>query len=313
MYTEAWLPGPRSTQFYTRTYNSTNGDAKAVILFIHGFAEHVGRYTHFHPLFAEHGIAVFTFDQRGFGKTAQDEGHKSKDSAYGKTSWNDQMADIEWALRHAKAEFPDVPVFLMGHSMGGGEVLGFATQGQKSPRHAITTSLAGVISTSPLIEQAVPASKLLRWAGGIASIFVPNMSVPAPVNPADLSHDSGSNDAYAKDPLIKPTGTLRGLHDMLSQGEALLYSRYRDWPESIPVHFVHGTGDKVTSYKATQTFHDKIKASEKKILLYEGAFHELQNEPDGVKEKLAHDVVVFVNTHLPQDTTRTTNVERSKM
>ena len=119
MYTEAWLPGPRSTQFYTRTYNSTKGDAKAVILFIHGFAEHVGRYTHFHPLLAEHGIAVFAFDQRGFGKTAQDEGHKSKDSAYGKTSWNDQMTDIEWALRHAKEEFPGVPVFLMGHSMVG--------------------------------------------------------------------------------------------------------------------------------------------------------------------------------------------------
>ena len=102
------------------------------------------------------------------------------------------------------------------------------------------TSLAGVISTSPLIEQATPAPKLLRWAGGIASIFAPNMSVPAPVNPAvriayrdrfgnqklklynskcsqDLSHDSKLNDAYVKDPLIKPTGTLRGLHDMLSQ------------------------------------------------------------------------------------------------
>ena len=120
-YTEAWLPGPgtQPTQFYTRTYHSTS-DAKAVIVFIHGFAEHVGRYTHFHPLLAKHGIAIFAFDQRGFGKTAQDkDGHKSKDSVYGKTSWNEQMADIEWALGHAMEAFPGVPVFLMGHSMVG--------------------------------------------------------------------------------------------------------------------------------------------------------------------------------------------------
>jgi acylglycerol lipase len=118
MYTEAWLSGPQSTQFYTRTYNTTSVDAKAVIVFVHGFAEHVGRYTHFHPLLPEHGIAVFAFDQRGYGKTAQgNERHGSKDTAYGKTSWNEQIADIEWALKHAKEEFPEIPVFLMGHSM----------------------------------------------------------------------------------------------------------------------------------------------------------------------------------------------------
>jgi acylglycerol lipase len=117
-YIEAWLPGPQSTQFYTRTYNSAGGDTKAVIVFIHGFAEHVGRYSHFHPLFSERGIAVFAFDQRGFGKTALDaEGHKSKHSAYGKTSWSEQMADIGWAIGHAKEEFPGLPIFLMGHSM----------------------------------------------------------------------------------------------------------------------------------------------------------------------------------------------------
>jgi len=118
---------------------------------------------------------------------------------------------------------------------GGAEVLGFATQGEKSSRYTSITSLAGVISTSPLIEQATPAPRLLRWAGGKASILAPHMSFPAGVNPAvryhsccvqrrlcnprrsqDLSHDSAFNDAYAKDPLIKPIGTLRGLHDMLS-------------------------------------------------------------------------------------------------
>jgi acylglycerol lipase len=115
-YKEVWLPGPQSTQFYTRTY-ACPSSPKAIIVFVHGFAEHVGRYTHIHPLFAANGITVFTFDQRGFGRTAQDEKEKSKGSAYGKTSWADGMRDIDWAVGHVKKEWPEVPVFLMGHSM----------------------------------------------------------------------------------------------------------------------------------------------------------------------------------------------------
>ena len=118
-YSEAWLAGPSSTQFYTRTYTPVPPvSTKAAIVFVHGFAEHVGRYTHFHPLLSARGIAVFAYDQRGFGLTAQDtKGNKSKSSAYGKTCWKDQMADIEWAVEHTRKSFEDKPVFLMGHSM----------------------------------------------------------------------------------------------------------------------------------------------------------------------------------------------------
>lgn len=116
-YTETWLAGPSSTQFYTRTYTPAI-PAKAAVVFAHGFAEHVGRYTHFHPILAQSGVAVFAFDQRGFGLTGQDTtGKKSPDSAYGKTSWKEQMADVAWAVEHAKTAFSGVPVFLMGHSM----------------------------------------------------------------------------------------------------------------------------------------------------------------------------------------------------
>jgi len=117
-YTEAWLRGPSNTQFYTRTYvPEENQQVRAVLVFIHSFAEHVGRYAHFHPLFTRQGIAVFAMDQRGFGLTGQDVEKRSKGSAYGKTSWKDQMNDIAWSIEHARETFKNVPVFLMGHSM----------------------------------------------------------------------------------------------------------------------------------------------------------------------------------------------------
>jgi len=313
-FTEAWIAGPQSTQFYTRTYTPASNAPRAVLVFIHGFAEHVGRYTHFHPRLCEHDIAVFTLDQRGFGNTALDtEGNKSKDSAYGKTSWVEQMADVAWAVEHAKKTFSEIPTFLMGHSMGGGEVLGFATRGEKFSHSATVHSLAGVIASSPLILQTKPASKLLRWVGGKASTLLPYKLVPADVIPADISHDATVNDAYMKDPLVKPFGSLRGLHDMLSNGEALLNTYYEHWPKSLPLFLAHGTDDKITSCEASQVFFDKIPALDKRIKLFQGGFHELQNEPDGVKEQLVADIVAFIEAHLHVGDAPGPKEQRSKM
>ncbi|EDR09087.1 uncharacterized protein LACBIDRAFT_294023 [Laccaria bicolor S238N-H82] len=327
-YTETWLSGPLDTSFYTRTYAPPpSTPPKAALVFLHGFAEHVGRYTHFHPLLAERGITVFAYDQRGFGLTAQDtEGKKSKGSAYGKTSWKDQMRDIDWAISHVKETFKGLPVFLMGHSMGGGEVLSYAAR----PDHSQTniSSLSGIIATSPLISQTTPAPKLLKWIGGKLSVLAPHSLIPADVKAEELSHDADSNEAYLKDPLIKQSGSLKGIHDMLSRGESLLHTAHKDWPKDLPAFIIHGTEDKVTCHKASQTFHDKIPALKKKITLFPGGYHELQNEPDGVQEKLADEIKTFVDEHAssaadvePSSETETpskdaagaTTVEKAKM
>ncbi|KAF9460731.1 Alpha/Beta hydrolase protein [Collybia nuda] len=312
-YTESWLSGPQSTQFYTRTYTPPS-PPRALLVAIHGFAEHIGRYSHFHPLFLQYNIAVFALDQRGFGMTAQDrQGKKSKNSAYGKTSWKEQMDDIDWALTHARKAFSGIPIFLMGHSMGGGEVLGFVTQGVNSPHQTTVSSLAGVIATSPLITQTKPAPKLLRWVGGKASSFAPHTLIPATVVAHDLSRDPASNEAYLKDPLVKQSGSLRGLHDMLTHGEILLNAYYKEWPAALPVLLVHGTEDKVTSHIATQLFYDKITAHSKKLKLFEGGFHELQNEPERVKENLANEIVTFVEAQLTNHEVPVASNQRSKM
>ncbi|KAF5355573.1 hypothetical protein D9758_006339 [Tetrapyrgos nigripes] len=294
-YTESWLEGPQATKFYTRLYNPSS--PKALVVFIHGFAEHVGRYNHIHPRFAERGIALFTLDQRGFGRTALDEKNRSKGSSWGKTSWTDQMQDIDWAINHARKQVPDVPMFLMGHSMGGGEVLGFITD--SSEKYSTTVKLlTGVIVTSPLITQAHPASKLLRWIGSKASQLTPNTLIPTDLKPEHLSRDPAFNEAYMKDPYIRLTGSLRGIRDMLTMGEELLSVRWQKWPSHLPVIFLHGTADEITSHESSKTFHDKIQTQDKKFVSFPDAYHELQNEPNGVKEQMVDEVGGFVDAHL---------------
>ena len=115
-FTDAWLPGPKSTSFYTRTYHPPSGSPRGVVVFIHGFTEHVARYEYVHRRWADLGFVIFTFDQRGFGRTALDS-KKSPSAVYGRTGDADQISDIAWALRVAQEANPTVPLFLMGHSM----------------------------------------------------------------------------------------------------------------------------------------------------------------------------------------------------
>ncbi|KAI6015590.1 alpha beta-hydrolase [Pisolithus marmoratus] len=322
-YTEAWLSGPQQTRFYTRTYKPEDQQTKAAVVFVHGFAEHIGRYEHVLPAWSARGIAVLAFDQRGFGRTALDLENKSKTSSYGKTSWKEQLEDIEWAVKHVKNEFGAMPVFLYGHSMGGGLVLAFPTRETAPPSPDTVSSLAGVIATSPLILQTKPAPRVARWLGDKASRVFPSVLIPAPVNAKDLSHDQAVNEAYLKDPLVKQVGSLKGISDMLDGGENLLRKDYAHWPENLPVrrfkllfysrmarktrsegfissHFpVPELGWQITSHKASEQFYNAVPAQVKHLSIYPGGFHELHNEPNGVKERLINECITWAERHIP--------------
>ncbi|KAI0919099.1 hypothetical protein AcW1_003438 [Taiwanofungus camphoratus] len=298
-FDEAWLAGPDGHKFYTRTYKAADVP-QAVILFIHGFAEHIARYEHAHRDWADRGFTVFTYDQRGFGRTALDAEHHSKDSAYGKTRFSNQMRDIEWWTRRLKEEQSKLPLFLVGQSMGGQLALAFPTRVESPPSKEAVSMISGVIASSPLLLQTFPASKLLRWVGEKAAFVLPWMPFPAEVHAENLSHDPAVNDAVSKDPLFKERGTLRGLADMLGAGEQLLWNDYRNWPKNLPVLILHGTDDKVTSCTASEEFFNKLDAEDKKLSLYPDAYHELSNEPNGVKEKFIDECISWVQAHLPR-------------
>jgi len=304
-FTEAWLPGPKSLSFYTRTYQPTSGSARGVVVFIHGFIEHVARYEHVHRRWADHGFVVFTFDQRGFGRTALDP-KKSAGSVYGRTGDADQIADIAWAIRVAQEANPTVPLFLMGHSMGGGLVLSFVTRANTQES---VSQLSGIIASSPCLRLTKPPLGIVRWLGGRVRAILPNQNVPASVEPKYLSHDPDVVKANEEDNLIRRTASLRAVDDMLNRGENLVVKDYKKWPTALPLLLVHGTEDMVCSVEAAKQFIEKLPASDKKISLYEGGYHELQNEPDGVKEKFTDECVTWVEEHFPSATEGTSQTQ----
>lgn len=297
-YTESWLTGPSSTSFYTRTYlPSSEVKPKAAVVFVHGFAEHIARYEVIFLMYAARGIAVFAYDQRGFGKTAMGKEGKLQSKLYGRTSGEEQAKDIEWALAHVKSGLAKdgVPVFLMGHSMGGGLVLSFATH--QPPRSAVR-DLAGVIASSPMILQTNPAARPVVWLGGMASMILPNQLIPVPLDINDLSHDKERNQQYAEDPMIRGESSLKAISDMLGGGRKLLEHNHQFWPSTLPVVFLHGDADQITSVAATEAFCEKIPADDKRVHKFANGFHELMNEPEGVKEDFTNRVIEWIEEHL---------------
>ena len=89
--------------------------ASAIILIIHGLAEHGRRYNHFAERLAAHGVDVYSFDLRGHGATTErvDHGHLGTHS-----HWQTLLDDVAAIRTQAMQESGYLPVILLGHSLG---------------------------------------------------------------------------------------------------------------------------------------------------------------------------------------------------
>jgi acylglycerol lipase len=215
MYTEEFLAGNPPGNFYTRIYTPET-KPKACLIFVHGFIEHIGRYTHVHERWASAGIAVFAFDLRGFGRSALEKDGKLRkvdgSGGYGRTNDKEQMLDVDWAIDTVSARYPDTPLFLMGHSMGGGILLSYISR-----HYNHKANLAGVILSSPCIALAHPPNGIVRHAGGLASHVYPKLTISAPVDPSALSHDKAVAEAFINDVLIHQKVEISCVDAMLSR------------------------------------------------------------------------------------------------
>lgn len=102
-----------SQLFYTLFSPETT---KATLLIVHGMQEHSGRYTEIAEYFAAHGIAVLTYDHLGHGRSVKEK----KDIGFFQLKKPDErlIADAEMMADYLVDQFPDVPHFILGHSMG---------------------------------------------------------------------------------------------------------------------------------------------------------------------------------------------------
>ena len=130
-----------NTQLYLN--REVEKGCRAVAVIVHGLCEHQGRYDYFAELFHKAGIGTYRFDHRGHGRS---EGERTY---YG--DFNELLDDTNVVVDMAIAENPDVPVFLIGHSMGGFTVALYGAKYSDKKLRGIITSGALTVDNGKLI------------------------------------------------------------------------------------------------------------------------------------------------------------------
>ena len=216
--------GADGTALFTRRW-TPDRPTRAVVVLVHGVHEHSGRYAYLASALMARGIAVRALDLRGHGQSGGPRGQVE--------SFGDYVADVRPFLDEVVAEAA-VPVFLMGHSMGGLVVA--ATVVERG-----TGGLAGVVLSSPALR--VDAPPLLRWLAPLVARWFPDLPATR-VDLGRLSRDPTVARAYRKDPHTITHGVRARLGlEILTAAE-----RVREHPEAfdVPLYLFHGTEDRLT-------------------------------------------------------------------
>ncbi|EGC34809.1 hypothetical protein DICPUDRAFT_92131, partial [Dictyostelium purpureum] len=176
----------------------------ATVTFIHGLGEHSGRYEHVFSKFADEGIKVNAFDQRGHGVSTGVRGHSP--------SLEQSLKDIQLIASTAES---DLPHFIYGHSFGGCLALHYNLKKKDQ-------SPSGCIVTSPLIRTTfkVPGFKLAM--GNFFGKIMPTVSTSNNIDPSFISRDPEAVKEYKEDKLVHAKITLGMGKWLLQRSEQLI-------------------------------------------------------------------------------------------
>lgn len=235
-------------------------EVRGAICLVHGLGEHIGRYEHTAEHFSSHGYAFLGVDLLGHGRSPGERGHVGK--------YEHIMEQVGELLKRADEMFPSAPLFLYGHSMGGNIVLNYLAR--RKP------SLAGAVVTSPWLQLTSP---IPRVAVGLMQLLVrvkPALARPNGLASTNLSRDKQVAADYEADPLVHNLITVQTFVELTKAAEWVMAN-----PQNIrsPLLLMHGSADNITDPEASRSLAENI-GSTCIFKLWEGAYHELQNELD---------------------------------
>jgi len=262
----------RNGQILKGMIQSPGENAKGVVILVHGLGEHIQRYSHWANLFNKEGFAFTGVDLPGHGRSDGRRGYIKNYTQVG------EMIDI--LINTCKKTFPGVPVYIYGHSLGGGIVLEYLLKRNPKIKGAIVTSPWLLLSFEPAKAKVVMAS--------IIKNILPGLIQPSGLNVSHISHDEAIVEKYKADALVHGKISVSLFHAAMT---AARYSLDHASELKIPILLMHGADDQICSPEGSREFAAKTNMAELKI--WEGGFHELHNEP--FKEEVFRYIINWIN------------------
>ncbi|WP_273567027.1 alpha/beta hydrolase [Maribacter halichondriae] len=239
--------------FHTKPENP-----KAVIVLVHGFGEHSGRYLeNVVPMLLDSGLAVVMYDNIGHGKSSGNRGHCP--------SYKSLLDILDLTIQKAVELYPKLPIFLYGHSMGGNLILNYALR--REPK------IKGIVATSPYLRLAFQPPQWKMILGKALLNILPSITMPSGLDPNGISRIPEEVEKYKSDQLV---------HDKVSPMYSFPIIEAGEWAIAhagalrVETLLLHGTGDPIIDYRGTEEFHKN--ATETTLKLFEDGYHELHND-----------------------------------
>ena len=222
-------------------------DPSRLVVLVHGYGEHIGRYEHVAQALVERGSAVVGPDHVGHGRSAGDPALVE--------DFEPVVDDLHAVVQDAGG---DLPVVLVGHSMGG------LIAARYAQRHR--DDLAGLVLSGPAVG-----------LGPVMASWLAAPELPSdPIDVAVLSRDPAVGAAYAADPLVYHGGWKRPTLEAFAAADRAI----AEGPGfgDLPLLYVHGAEDQLVPVALARPVVERLAGPDSEFHVLEGARHEVFNE-----------------------------------
>jgi alpha-beta hydrolase superfamily lysophospholipase len=277
-HTQGSFSGKGGVEIVYQTW--TVDKPKAVVVLVHGVGEHSGRYTHIINTLDGKGISFYGLDHRGHGRSGGKKGHVD--------SFMDYIHDLKLFVNIVKETNRDVPVIMLGHSMGGAIACRYGLTYQDD-LSALILSSAGLISGVDISSAKLAVARIL-------SKIAPGITMSNGIDVRDISHDEDIIAAYVNDPLNHDRISARWGMEFLENGKICLE---RASELKLPLLLFHGCGDKMCKLEGSQIVYDRAESKDKTLEVFPDLYHESMNETPQERAKVLNVVAKWILAHIP--------------
>jgi alpha-beta hydrolase superfamily lysophospholipase len=252
-------------------------EPRAVILLSHGLAEHSGRYEEFASVFGDAGFAIYAVDFPGHGNSDGKRGHIGNFGEY--TNVLGELTSL------ARSAHPDLPFVLFGHSMGGLIAADFLLQHQ--------SKFVAAVMTGAAIRSPQQPSGFVLFVNKIIAAVAPQLGVLR-MDASAISRDPQVVSDYENDPLVYRGKASAALVTAIFSA----MNRVVENADSIrlPILIMHASEDRLASVEGSNLLHEKISSEDKKLVIYEGLYHEILNEPE--RQTVMADILQWLESRI---------------
>ena len=263
---------------FARGWAPDTQSPRAVVCLVHGLGEHTLRYANVAEVLTREGFVLFGADLRGHGNSEGPRGHFPSIEVV--------LQDMDLLLEQARNRYPELPIILYGHSLGGILVLYYSLK--RKPE------VKCVISASPGLHTAMEKQPLKVMAAKVLGSLMPSLSIVSGLDDDTISHDNEVIQLYKKDPLV---------HNKISLGFGKIMLKVTKWTLEhagefpVPLLLLHGKADSIAYPSGSIEFAAALN-ERCKLVLWDDAYHELHNEP--VKEEVFKIMTTWIENHLTE-------------